>query len=279
MSEKILFPGMHQLAPCVYLYEPSDQHDIDHVRGPHLVVLSTWMSASPSNIMKYVKAYQTQYPQAHILMLRSDALDFIYRGRKALEWRLRSAVTAVRSTCLKSSTPEVLLHVFSNGGSLQAATLLRSYYQTTGDRFPTHSTILDSCPGRPKFAVAFRVLELPWINRPFYIRLPVMVPLYLTFGLWWLTMFALRMHNPFETLWQGLNNTEEKEVQRVYIYSDADDMVPWADIEEHAMEASSKGFKVELKKFQGSGHVAHARVGNGERYWKVVNQLWERTVD
>lgn len=87
------------------------------------------------------------------------------------------------------------------------------------------------------------------------------------------------MDNPFETLWQGLNTMQQvQEAKRVYIYSDVDDMAPWNDIEDHAAEAKEKGFNVGVEKFVGSGHVAHVRVGNGERYWGIVDGLWKQTI-
>ena len=283
MSEKFAFPGMLQLDSCVYLYKPADYPESNDDTTPRLIVLCTWMSASPTHITKYIKGYQALYPRASILMIRSGSLDFVYRGRKAVERRLKSALAVVRSTYSPStqgSTPQVLLHAFSNGGSLQAVTLIRSYHEATGHAFPLHSTVLDSCPGRATFHVAFRVVALPLGSQPHYIRLPVVVLLYLAFGLVWLLKFGLRMENPFETLWQGLNNTAQvKEIKRVYIYSDIDDMVPWKDTEDHAAEAREKGFKIELEKFVGSGHVAHAKGGNGERYWRIVDDLWNESVE
>lgn len=90
-------------------------------------------------------------------------------------------------------------------------------------------------------------------------------------------MLALRLESPFETLWQGLSNPREiKETKRVYIYSDADDMVPWHHIEDHAAEAKEKGFNVEMERFEGTDHVGHMRSGNGERYWGIVNKLWRQ---
>lgn len=282
MSQKTVFPGMVQLDACVYFYHPITIRESNDGRTPQLIVLCTSMSARPAHITKYINGYQALYPHASILMLRSDPLDFVYRGRKAWEQRSESALAVVRSTCssiVQGSTPRVILHIFSNGGSLQAATLLRSYHKATGQTFPLHSTILDSCPGRATFNVAFRVLAMSMDAQPLYIRQPVVALLYITFGLWWLTMIGLRMESPFETLWQGLNNMEQvNEMKRVYMYSEVDDMVPWHDIEDHAAEARRFGFNVELEKFEGSGHVAHVRVGHGERYWRIVERSWNDSV-
>ncbi|KAL8686617.1 MAG: hypothetical protein Q9218_006982 [Villophora microphyllina] len=279
MPEKTPFLGMHQLDTCVHLYKPATQSPRTRQTAPGLIILCTWMLANPAHITKYVRGYQALYPAASILIIQSSSLDFIYRGRKALERCLQPAIAAVCSTSLQTSNPGILLHVFSNGGSLRAVTLFRSYLKTTGHPFPVHCTVLDSCPGRATFHVAFRVLLLPWQSQPFYKRLPVVAMLYVAFGLWWTLMFALRMENPFETLWQGLSNPEEvKETKRVYIYSDVDDMVPRNDIEDHGVEARQKGFDVEMENFVGTGHVAHMKLGNGERYWGIVDELWKQSM-
>lgn len=58
------------------------------------------------------------------------------------------------------------------------------YFEATSYAPATRSRVLDSCPGRATFHVAFRVSLLPWRRRPFYVRLPVVALLYVAFGLW-----------------------------------------------------------------------------------------------
>ena len=274
---------MVQLDSCVYFYNPTVRVESEDGTSPALVVLCTWADARPLHVTKYIKGYQALYPLASILMIRSESLDFAYRGRKALEQRSRSAVAVVQSTCSsqpQGQPPRILLHICSNGGALQAVTLLRSYQKTSGHIFPLHSTILDSCPGRSSFHVAFRVLALPLSGRPLNIRLPLVTLLYLLFGLWWIIMVVLRMENSVVTLWRELNNKDlVKEQRRVYIYSDVDRIIPWQDVEDHAVEARRKGLNIQLEKFVGSAHVAHARVGDGERYWRIVNEVWKSSVN
>ena len=65
------------------------------------------------------------------------------------------------------------------------------------------------------------------------------------------------------------------ELKRGYIYSEADQMVDWRVVEEHARDAEAKGFVVRREKFEESGHVAHMRVGGGVRYWGIVEGMWE----
>lgn len=71
---------------------------------------------------------------------------------------------------------------------------------------------------------------------------------------------------------QALNDPElmEGEKRRCYIYGEADRMVGWSDVEDHARVAAKEGgFEVRKEKFVGSGHCAHVR-GAEQRYWEVV---------
>ena len=65
-----------------------------------------------------------------------------------------------------------------------------------------------------------------------------------------------------------------KHTPRLYLYSQADEMVPWMEVEAHAEEARKAGLDVRMERFGGSAHVAHVRT-DPERYWGVVKKVWE----
>lgn len=65
-----------------------------------------------------------------------------------------------------------------------------------------------------------------------------------------------------------------REVRRCYIYSQGDRMITAPEVVSHADEAEEKGYVVRREDFGGSGHVLHARE-SPERYWKVVQEVWE----
>ncbi|KAF7794124.1 hypothetical protein EIP86_005254 [Pleurotus ostreatoroseus] len=64
---------------------------------------------------------------------------------------------------------------------------------------------------------------------------------------------------------------------RLYVYSDADEMVPADAVEEHIADAKQKGRIVHVEKYHGSLHVSHARK-DPERYWGAVQGLWSEAV-
>lgn len=65
-------------------------------------------------------------------------------------------------------------------------------------------------------------------------------------------------------------------VPRLYLYSKADKMVDWREVEEHARSAEECGAsgRTELVRFERSEHVSHVRE-DAVRYWDAVRKCWE----
>lgn len=65
-------------------------------------------------------------------------------------------------------------------------------------------------------------------------------------------------------------------VPRLYLYSKADKLVDWREVEAHARSAEERGAsgKTELVRFETSEHVAHIRE-DAEKYWDAVRVCWE----
>jgi hypothetical protein len=77
---------------------------------------------------------------------------------------------------------------------------------------------------------------------------------------------------------QGLLPLAEGYSPRVYIYSAADQMVPFTSVESHlATLRANASFDILAEKFDGSQHVQHERQDPG-RYWKAVQTVWERSL-
>jgi len=68
-----------------------------------------------------------------------------------------------------------------------------------------------------------------------------------------------------------LFNGQVSAKKRCYIYSDADDLAHWRDMEAHAADAEAKGWVVECEGFHGSPHVRHMRA-DPARYWGIVKR-------
>lgn len=61
---------------------------------------------------------------------------------------------------------------------------------------------------------------------------------------------------------------------RCYIYSDADELVDWHDVEKHASDSEVSGWAVHRELFQGTPHVGHMRA-EPDRYWGIVKTYLE----
>ncbi|KAL9614556.1 MAG: hypothetical protein Q9167_000925 [Letrouitia subvulpina] len=300
------FSSLTRLSPCVYLSEPGEdcssppnripagQHQPSSglaamsmalsLPAPKLIVLSTWMSAQPLHISKYILRYRTLYPSAALLLIRSSPSDFIFR-RTSTQYRyLAPAVSKILAVSAKDpdatsptlSNAQLIIHTFSNGGNLQTVNLIRCYRQSTSQPFPPHIKIFDSCPGKATASGSARALSSALPVHPL-LRLPIRLYIYFLVVVYWVMYVPLRLPEPVEANRAAFNNKElmQGEKGRCYVYSDADLMVDWHDVESHVAEARVKGFAVRAERFEGSGHCAHARVGGGDRYWRIVGEMWE----
>lgn len=70
------------------------------------------------------------------------------------------------------------------------------------------------------------------------------------------------------------NRYWDTSVPRCYLYSEADELIWWKDIEEHGIDGSRRGTPVTLVRFKESMHCAHIRENEGE-YWDAVVDTWE----
>lgn len=276
--------SLTKVSPSVYLYDPEENGRVrennvaSSSTAPTVIVLFTWMSAHPVHITKYLTAYQTHYPTSRILIVRSEPADIIWRSNGTQRRRIDPAVSAILSHCTsdRDSKPEILLHLFSNGGSSQSLALMDAYRSQGLNAFPAHVKILDSCPGRGTFKESMTAMSIS-LPKSQPLRIVSLGLLYLLMCTYFAVCFIFGITDPIERIRQDLNdrNSWTNERRRCYIYGEADKMVRWRDVEAHAEEAQSLGLAVGTEKFENSRHCAHVRVGGGKRYWEIVDQVWQ----
>lgn len=261
--------------------------------APKLIILITWMDAAPRHILKYVASYRNLYPTSRLLLIRSSAPDWFWRSKRIQRSRIEPGIAVIKSACrghgLNSQSnrgslthsvspprrPEILLHVFSNGGSQQACSLFRTYLEHTSGTLPPHVTVFDSCPGNGTFRRSMRALTAA-LPRSLWSRIPLYICFYILLSLYWLTYTPWGFADPIERVRRDFNDASlMSEVRRCYIYSEEDSMIDFHAVEDHAREAVAGGFAVQKAKFQGSAHCAHVRIGNGARYWNAVKSVWD----
>ncbi|KAE9379945.1 hypothetical protein N431DRAFT_448777 [Stipitochalara longipes BDJ] len=289
-----------QLSPSVSLFRQGPGISAANSTGPELILLATWMDARDIHISKYIDRYQTLYPTAHILVTKS--FFRYYFSPSSAQHELLPAVEVIRDVLGHSSSsssnqgnrrPRMLIHIFSNGGSCMLYNLYDMYakskptyrksmapedkenfHHDNSDVLPPHVTIFDSVPGRWSYSGSTQgvLAGLPagWVRR-------LAFPIVHLLGLWWIIKYML-LKIPEETHVWGLAHNDPskaKEVCRSYVYSQADGLVYYLDVEEHADHAEANGFVVlRREKLCDSQHVSHAR-SYPDQYWAVVKDTWE----
>jgi len=282
---------MNKLSTSIYLVRPKPSIDSGNsglkTTDPKLVLIIGWMDARELYLAKYVRQYQSLFPTSAILLFKSRLasvnLDRIAR---------RDAKSAVDPLCAilgeshsyhASGSPELLVHVFSGGGSCMLHHLYDMYAAHTTatsagadgptNKLPLHVTLFDSAPAVFSYKATFSAVMLG-VPSQMWIRSLAFPLAHLLVTAWWVRIHVLGLSDILATYARSHNDPNKvREARRTYIYSDVDKVVPAVDIENHATDAESKGFRVNREIFIGSGHVAHARK-DPERYWRVVKDLW-----
>ncbi|CAG8952780.1 hypothetical protein HYFRA_00009025 [Hymenoscyphus fraxineus] len=277
---------MKKLGSLVFLYQPPESSSTgrntkpngDH--QPRLIIIAGWTDAKDAHIAKYVVKYQALYPAAQILLLKST-MSCILRPSQ-IGPAVNPGVSVVRAafqTPVSSSLspPPLLIHIFSNGGSSSIAKMYEEYAATAGPnedkRFPPHVTVFDSCPGlfRIPCAVNFISVGLSSFQKI------IAIPLLYIWAVLWSGATAVGLLTDFLSDGYKLHNNDKAntaEIRRAYIYSAADKLTDYKDVEAHAARAEGKGFSVALEKYQGSTHIAHSRKDES-RYWDIIKRTME----
>jgi hypothetical protein len=279
-----------KLNPNVYVHEPTpnaqqdssrtiDQHASPPTQSeaPHIILLFTWMGAAPKHIAKYTSTYFKMFPTSPIIMIRTQLFDIMCVPTFIQRLRYAPALNKLLSISNTYSSPRVLVQTFSNGGAFAFLSFARFYKALTGSPPPISALILDSGPaiGNIPRSVAAIMAPIPrnpilWYPALFWLNVMLRV-------LFWKDRMLGRKSIVRRTY---LALTEKgllpAGVPRLYLYSLADKMVDWKEIEAHARMAEENGAsgKIELVRFENSEHVAHVREDAG-RYWRSVQRAWE----
>ncbi|KAK4186506.1 hypothetical protein QBC35DRAFT_268320 [Podospora australis] len=273
---------MTKFSATAYIYSPTPSttpaSSVSSPSDPKLLILATWMGARPAHIAKYLLPYRSLYPSTPIVLLRSEPRHFFKKN--AIKDETSPALPFIKSIfptpASTSSSPEVLIHVWSNGGSIVLSSLRLSLLKS--GHLPKYAIIYDSTPGLFHYKSAFLAFTTGLKGWVWWLAAGPMHLFCVWFWLWHVVVGKGRT-GPLVELANAHNNTllKEKEVRRTYIYSQGDRLVKWVDVENHGKEAKEKGFReVRMERFEGTEHVAHARGGVNEgRYWGLVKGTWE----
>jgi len=258
----------------ITLFQPAETQ-AQQVSEIKLIIICSWMGASPRHVTKYIQGYQQRFPTATILLIESSLEDVIWKSNSFQQQRLHPALILLRSFAEKSAKPSIILHLFSNGGAQSFGQLASAYRAEVGDALPIRSMICDSCPGRASWKRSMDAMTLSLPQNPFlyYFGVAVVsaVMIYVFIG-----DNVIGSENVIEKARRQLLEQQfvNSDVPRVYLYSKADQMVGWQDVAEHAEMARRLGTgKVAEVVFEKSVHVSHVKEDQA-KYWNgVMNSL------
>ena len=235
------------------------------------------MDARPRHIAKYTAGYEKLYPSARIVAITTTSFDAVFTTWAASHKRVEPVLEVLYAL---PPDARLLLHFFSNGGSFTSTMIARKYQETMGKRLPTTALVLDSTPGRATYEATVRAFAVALPKNPVIKAIGTLV-LRLAFFLFRLAYFLNGLMvqeghlDLVERVRVDLNSMNLMDVNcpRLYIYSEADDMVAWQFVEEHVQEAEKLGYAVDTEKYMDSGHCGHLTM-DPKRYWMAVQRLW-----
>lgn len=279
--------SFQRVSKIVHLYRPRPASTGRRSLGsaPQLILVGGWMDAREPHLAKYTARLQALYPDSPILLVRSFAYHFVgsrFRGEVAPAIPLIRSLVAgdgASSGTRSGTRPQMLVHLFSNGGSTTLTYLYELYRESAGPgespALPPHVTILDSAPGRFAWSRSVTAFSLGAARRSLPVRLLVAALAHVLSAVYWALTVPLGRPGFLERTWLAHNARAENqaELRRTYIYSREDALVDYRDVEEHAARAREQGYEVALERFEGTAHVAHAR-GDEARYWSIVRDTW-----
>ena len=267
--------GFVELSPTVVYRAPPDNikpSGASITKEPSLILLASWMDASPRHVAKYTTGYQKLFPSSRVLVITTSTLHFLVQSTAQRIKDLEPALDILKSL---EPSEKVLLHSFSNGGAAATWLLAKTHRARTGHALPISKAIFDSAPGTQGYAGSLAAFSVNLPKNPI-VRGIGSIMLRILLGVWFSYVYLSGSENIVDTVRKGLNDADlfPTTAVRLYVYSVADKLIHWQDVEAHARDAEAKGYKIQKVKYLDSAHAAHLLLDE-KRYWSAVTGLWD----
>lgn len=207
-----------------------------------------------------------------MLLIRCFTLD-MFRLASSYQALLRPALDYVSSYTHDGG--EVLVHSFSNGGGNQVNEFAKAWKKKYETLMPMRCHVMDSSPTRGPWMKSHAAIAAS-LPKTWFWSIFGGVMVHLLLCLTFIANMLMGRENKMVTLCREMNEPSlfDVRVPRVYLYSRADQMVGWEEVEEHAAVARRKGRDVTMVQFKESAHCGHVREDEG-KYWNAVLEAWK----
>ncbi|KAH8792310.1 hypothetical protein F5882DRAFT_78361 [Hyaloscypha sp. PMI_1271] len=264
-----------RLSKTVFLYTPPTTPPANST-DPTTILICQWMGISPKSrsLNTAYNQYRSLYPNSRILSVRSIPEYFSTATASTRRAPLKQIISAIDS----DPAPEkrILVHLFSNGGSLSFSDISEIYKQGTGHVLSVTAIIFDSCPGRPTPTEGWAAMSVGLPKGILWY--PAAISIFLILGVIAIGRYGLGIPTFLDRVFSKLNDWElvDRRAKRLYVWSDADKIVAARECREHARLAKLEGVKVETLEETETAHMT-ALVKDGKRYWSTIEKFWKDT--
>ncbi len=267
--------GFVQLSPTIFYRVPPNgikASGASITKEPSLILLTAWMNALPRHVAKYTTGYQKLFPSSRVLLITTSTSHFLIQSTAQ---RIKDLEPALSILTDLQPNEKALLHSFSNGGAAATWLLAKTYSARTGQALPIFKAIFDSAPGSQDYASSLAAFSMGLPKNPIVGTIGSGL-LRVLLRVWFFYKYVVGTEHIVDIVRKGLNdvNLLPTLAVRLYVYSVADKLIQWQDVETHAREAQSKGYKVQMVKYLNSGHAGHL-LQDEKRYWAAVTGLWD----
>ncbi|KAH8901200.1 hypothetical protein GQ53DRAFT_590306, partial [Thozetella sp. PMI_491] len=290
------FPGFTSVSEKIHILEPAldnaSRGTENSIESPETIVLCTWGGGKVKHINKYIDGYRALFPASRLILVESSMFETMFcTVEKHTQSMLPLLDGLFPPRCGKEGcySKRTLIHVMSNSGGVSFVSSIIAYQnrQAQGNQQPFPHTLLicDSTPGALTISeVVTRASMALAISTPQWVPVPTTV----MHGLWAFVLFVTFSVSGLvlggrEIGWKyedGIHNpkfTSPTETTRLYLYSKADKLVLWEDIEKSIAVAKEMAYNCLVERFEKSAHVSHASE-DPERYWGAISNAWETAV-
>lgn len=292
-----VFPGFTALSDQVFVRDPDvlpardEPHD-----DPSAVVIYGWGDGLPKHVAKYADGFRALFPRSRIVAVLSPISKAMFSDMDARSAAMEPVVDALfpegpqadhdaQDDGARGFSSRILLHAMSNTGAINHAATVNAFRARHARPMPHGLLVLDSTPGSTDMTLdnlarwgrAMAIGTAAYFPWPFALTQALWAGvLVINGGVSWL----IGRPHPGALARERSNHPDYhyNGARRLYLYSQSDDLINYADIEGHIAETRDQGIaEVDVRLFEGTNHVGHMRKFP-EEYWGAIKASWLRAI-